>query len=113
VLSRFVYSTGLCVPFDRYILSSVSAGTKEDRPRFAEILNGIRERAGLLLVTQDVKSASLFCDQAYVFADGRATYFDDMEAAVEYFKGTDSGEDDDASFFDVEPELQDMVSMDF
>jgi capsular polysaccharide transport system ATP-binding protein len=112
VLSRFAYSVGLCVPFDRYILTAVSAGAKEDRPRFAEILQGLRERAGILLVTHDVKSASLFCDQAYVFDEGRATYFDDMEAAAEYFSKA-SGDDDDDVFFDAEPELQDMVSMDF
>jgi capsular polysaccharide transport system ATP-binding protein len=112
ILSRFVYCVGLCVPFDRYILSSASAGAREDRPRFAEILQGVRERAGILLVTQDVKSASQLCDVAYVFDEGRATYFDNMEAAAEYFSKA-SGDDDDESFFDAEPELQDMVSMDF
>jgi capsular polysaccharide transport system ATP-binding protein len=113
VLARFVFAVGLCVPFDHYILTSVAAGSKADRPRFTEAVAAAGERAGLLLVTKDIKSAEQFCDQAYVFADGRATYFDNMDAAAEFFGSIASDGDDNDSFFEAEEELQALVNMDF
>jgi capsular polysaccharide transport system ATP-binding protein len=113
LLARFVFSVGLCLPFDHYILTAIGAGSKADRPRFAEAVVAAGERAGLLLVTQDLKAAQQVCDQAYVFADGRATYFDNMEAAAEFFGSIASEGDDNDSFFEAEEELQDLVNMDF
>ena len=113
VLARFAFYAGVCLPFDRYILSSNFLGGKADRERRTEVLNDLRSHAGLLVVTQDIKSAQGLCDEAYVFDGKEATYFDDMEAAAEFFKnaGSDGVAEDD--FFDAEPELQDMVNMDF
>jgi capsular polysaccharide transport system ATP-binding protein len=113
ILSRFVFSVGLCLPFDHYILTNVTAGSKDDAPRFAEVITELGQRSGLLLVTRSVKNAQQFCDQAFVFADGRATYFDNMEAAAEFFGSLASDGDDDDSFFQPEEELQDLVNMDF
>jgi len=113
VLSRFVFSAGLCLPFDHYILTNVSPGGKADGPRFAEAITEIGQRAGLLLVSRNIKSAQQFCDQAYVFADGKATHFDNMEAAAEFFGSLATEGDDNDSFFEAEGELQDLVNMDF
>lgn len=113
VLSRFVFSVGMCLPFDHYILTTLNAGGKGDKARFAEVVAEAGERAGLLLVTKDIKSAQQVCDQAYVFAEGRATYFDNMEAAAEFFGSLASEGDDNDSFFEPEEELQDLVNMDF
>jgi len=113
VLSRFVFATGLCLPFDHYILTNVSAGAKTDAPRFAEAITEIGQRAGILLVTSNIKAAQTFCDQAYVFAEGKATYFDNMEAAAEFFSSLAAESDDDDSFFEADEELQDLVNMDF
>ncbi|HTT97661.1 MAG TPA: hypothetical protein VMF58_06390 [Rhizomicrobium sp.] len=112
ILSRFAFSVGMCLPFDHYILTSVSAGGKSDKPRFAEVVADAGQRAGILLATKDLKAAQQFCDQAYVFADGRATYFDNMEAAAEFF-GSLEGDSDDTNFFEAEEELEDLVNMDF
>ena len=112
-LSRFAFSVGMCLPFDHYILTSTSAGSKEDKPHFAEVVTEVGQRSGLLLVTSDLKSAQQFCDQAYVFAEGRATYFDNIEAAAEFYGSLASEGDDGESFFDAEDELQDLVNVDF
>jgi capsular polysaccharide transport system ATP-binding protein len=114
VLSRFCFSAGVCVAFDCYIFTSASIGGKEDKPRFAEIIEEVAGRAGILFVTADIKSAKQFCDQAYVFDAGRATYFDDMEAAAEFFAAIASpGGEDDQDFFDSDPELESMINTDF
>lgn len=113
VLSRFVFSAGMCLPFDHYILTSVTAGAREDREHFAEVVTEAGQRSGLLLVTHDIKAAQQFCDQAYVFSEGGATYFDNMEAAAEFYGSLAADGDDDDSFFDSEEDLKDLVSMDF
>ena len=113
ILSRFCFSAGLCLPFDHYILTATTAGLKEDRSRFAAILDELGQRAGILLVTSDVKAAKRVCEQAYVFDDGRATFFDDMEAAAEFYSGVASPGEDDEDFFDSDPELENLVSTDF
>jgi len=113
VLSRFCFSAGICLPFDHYILTGIRAGSKEDRARFAAIVEELGQRAGILLVTSDVKAAKQVCEQAYVFDDGRATYFDDMEAAAEFYGGLASPSGDDEDFFDADPELESLVSTDF
>ena len=109
--ARFVFSLGVCLPFDQYIFGSL--GGKADREQRAAILDELCQRSGILLITSDVKAAQQFCDQAYVFDGTGATYFDDMEAAAEFFSGV-AGEDDVQAdeFFDADPDLQDMVNMD-
>jgi capsular polysaccharide transport system ATP-binding protein len=113
VLSRFCFSVGVCLDFDCYLLTGVNVGAKAERERYAEIAEELGRRAGILFVGSDVKSATRLCEQAYVFDEGRATYFDDMEAAAEYFGGIASGGGEDEEFFDTDPELKDMVGMDF
>jgi len=113
VLSRFCFSAGICLPFDHYILTGVSAGSKEDRARFAPIVEELGQRAGILLVTSDVKAAKQVCEQAFVFDDGRATFFDNMEAAAEFYGGLASPGDVEEEFFDSDPELESLVNTDF
>jgi capsular polysaccharide transport system ATP-binding protein len=113
VLTKFCFTVGACLPFDHYILTSVNVGAKEERPRFAEVVEDLGQRAGILLVTGDVKAAKQFCDQAYVFDEGRATFFDDMEAAAEFFGSIASQGEDDQDFFDSDPELENMINTDF
>jgi capsular polysaccharide transport system ATP-binding protein len=112
-MSRFLFSAGICLPFDQYVLTNVNVGGKDDRPRFAEIVEELGRKAGILLVTQDAKTAQKFCTEAYVFDKGQATYFDDMAAAAEYLRGVDSKEEDEEDFFDSDPELENLINVDF
>jgi capsular polysaccharide transport system ATP-binding protein len=112
VISRFCFSVGICLPFDHYILTGMNVGSKEDRPRFGAIVEDLAQRAGILLVCSEIKAAKQICDQAYVFDDGRATFFDDMEAAAEFFGGIASKGGDEEDFFDADPELENLVTMD-
>jgi ABC-type polysaccharide/polyol phosphate transport system ATPase subunit len=103
----------MCLDFDQLILTNAAIGGKADRTRMGEILSEKITQTGLLLVTSDIKSAQQFCDQAYVFDEGRATFFDDMDAAAEFFGSiaTKGGEEED--FFDSDPELENLVKVVF
>jgi ABC-type polysaccharide/polyol phosphate transport system ATPase subunit len=112
-VSRLAFFAGVCLPFDRYIFAGNFMGGKPERERRTEVLKDLSQQAGLLLVTHDAKTAKEFCDEAYVFDGSRATYFDNMDAAMEFFGTLAAGSGDDDVFFDAEPELQDLVNMDF
>ncbi len=111
--ARLAFYAGVSLPFDRYIFSGGFMGGKSERGRRQEIIEDLRQQAGILVVTHDVKIAQQFCDQAYVFDGSRSTYFDNMEAAAEFFSTIDSDGGDDDNFFDADPELKDLVNMDF
>jgi capsular polysaccharide transport system ATP-binding protein len=112
-LSLFCFLAGAVLPFDQYIFTSVTAGGKANRERVADTIESLRARAGLLIVSQNPKLAKQFCDVAYVFDQGQATYFDDMDAAAEFFGaiGPEAGEEEIA--FEDEAELESLVNVDF
>jgi capsular polysaccharide transport system ATP-binding protein len=113
VRSLFCFLAGVCLPFDQYILTGMNVGPKSERGRIGELVDELRQRAGLLLIGQDIKNAQQYCTQAYVFDKCQATYYDDMEAAAEHFNSiedTDAGDDD---FMGVDSDLESLVNVDF
>jgi capsular polysaccharide transport system ATP-binding protein len=113
--SMFCFLAGICLPFDHYVLTNVNIGKKGDRERTAAMVQELSERASIVLVGQDVKNAKILCDRAYVFQDGKATFYDDMEAAGEHFASVDASnvDEDDDDFMGGDSALQDLVNMDF
>ncbi|MBV9993093.1 MAG: ABC transporter ATP-binding protein [Alphaproteobacteria bacterium] len=111
--SLFCFLIGALLPFDHYIFTGLNAGPKEDRGRIAELVGELAQRAGIVLVGQDAKNAEVLCDRAYVFNEGTATYYDDMEAAIEHFSSIEAREVDEDDFMGADPELEDLVNMDF
>ncbi|HVV65178.1 MAG TPA: hypothetical protein VHC42_06900 [Rhizomicrobium sp.] len=112
-LSLFCFLAGAVLPFDQYIFTSVTAGGKANRERVAETIETLRARAGLLIVSQNPKLAKQFCDAAYVFDQGQATYFDDMDAAAEFFGAAGAEAEEEDISFESEPELENLVNVDF
>ncbi|HWA92671.1 MAG TPA: hypothetical protein VG889_21745 [Rhizomicrobium sp.] len=111
---QFCFLAGICLPFDHYILTNLNVGKKTDRERNAAMVQELGERASIVLVGANVKAAQSLCDRAYVFQDGRATFYDDMEAAAEHFASIVAKEvDEDDDFMGSDTELQDLVNMDF
>jgi capsular polysaccharide transport system ATP-binding protein len=118
VKSMFAFVAGVCLPFDRYILTKTVVGKKGFPGLSDRLVDELRERAALLLVTSAAKTAAQYCDQAYVFDQGAATFYDDMEAATEHFnsiqsKDKDREADDDEADEDDDSDLQNMVGLDF
>jgi len=114
----FAFVTGVLLPFDRYIVTKAAVGKKAFPDLAGRLLDDLRARAGLLLVTAQAKTAAQYCDQAYVFDQGTATFYDDMEAATEHFnsiqskdKDREAGGDDEEE--DDDSDLQNMMALDF
>lgn len=110
--SLFCFLCGITLPFDQYIFTSLSVGPKSERGRIGELVDDLRQRAGFLLIGQDVKAAQQYCSQAYVFDQAEATYYDDMEAAIEHFSSIEEKDVEDDGFM-ADPELEDLVNTDF
>jgi|HubBroStandDraft_5_1064220.scaffolds.fasta_scaffold05823_6 capsular polysaccharide transport system ATP-binding protein len=110
--SLFCFLCGIMLPFDQYIFTSLSVGPKSERGRIGELVDDLRQRAGFLLIGQDVKAAQQYCSQAYVFDQAEATYYDDMEAAIEHFSSIEEQDVEDDGFM-ADPELEDLVNTDF
>ncbi len=113
VKSWFCFAVGVCLPFDQYILTGTGIGKKADRARSDEIIEDLRKRAGLILVTSQTKTAQQLCEQAYVFDQGKATFYDDIEAACEHFDSVEAEEVSDDDFMEAEPELENLVNTEF
>jgi capsular polysaccharide transport system ATP-binding protein len=111
--SALTFMMGVALPFDRYIMTRLNAGGRDKRERVNEIVTDLLSRANLLFVGSDTKAAQQFCQQAYVFDKGRATHYDDMEAALEHFGSIVAKPVEDEGFSDGDSELEDMVNMDF
>jgi capsular polysaccharide transport system ATP-binding protein len=111
--SLFCFLIGALLPFDHYIFTGLNVGPKEGRGRITELVGDLAQRAGIVLVGQDAKSAEALCTTAYVFNEGTATYYDDMEAAIEHFSSIESRDMDEDDFMGADPELEDLVNMDF
>lgn len=111
--SLFCLLAGICLPFDHYILTSVGVGKKAERERTSAMVEELGRRASLVIVGHDVDGAQRLCDRAYVFEAGRATFYDDMEAAAEHFNAIDAKDVEEDDFMGSDSELEDLVRMDF
>ncbi len=113
----FAFVTGVLLPFDRYIVTKTAISKKAFPDLAGRLMDDLRARAGLLLVTSQAKTAVQYCDQAYVFDQGTATFYDDMEAATEHFNSIQSKDKDRDSGDEVEEDddsdLQNMIALDF
>ena len=112
-LSLFCFLAGACLNFDHYIITSLAAGGKPNRERVMGTLESLRSRAGLLIVAQNVKAVRPLCEEAFVFDQGRATHFDDMDAAAEFFGSIGPESESEELSFEPEPELENLVNVDF
>jgi capsular polysaccharide transport system ATP-binding protein len=113
----FAFVTGVLLPFDRYIVTKTAISKKAFPDLAGRLMDDLRARAGLLLVTSTAKAAAKYCDQAYVFDQGTATFYDDMEAATEHFNSIQSKDKDREAGGDEEEDddsdLQNMIALDF
>jgi capsular polysaccharide transport system ATP-binding protein len=112
IRSLFCLICGISLPFDQYIFTGLNVGPKSERGRIGEMLDELRQRAGFILIGQDVKNAQAYCNRAYVFDEGKATYYDDMEAAIEHFSTIEKQDIEDDGFM-ADSELEDLVNGDF
>ena len=97
--ARLAFGVSIGIPFDTYLVDEVTAVGDADFKRKSRLVFLDRMRsAGALMVSHSDMQLREYCTAGAVLENGRLTYYDDIEEAIEAHNanlGTISGEDDD------------------
>lgn len=87
--SRLAFGLSMGINFDVYLVDEVtSVGDASFRKKSMHVFRNRMENSGALLVTHNLRVIENVCDAACVLNEGRLTYFDDVEEAVETHRKT-------------------------
>ncbi len=103
--SRLAFGISMGVPFDTYLVDEVtSVGDAAFKAKSLSVFRERMQRAGAILVSHSMSQMRRFCEAGAVLSDGRLTYFDDIEDAIDHHRrvngpagpgGADTGDDGD------------------
>lgn len=82
--SRLAFGTSMGIHFDTYLVDEVTAVGDANFKRKSQAV--FRERmntSGSFLVSHSMRQVRKFCDAGCVLENGKITYFDDLEEAIE------------------------------
>lgn len=82
--SRLAFGVSMAVPFETYLVDEVtSVGDAAFREKSSALFKARMENAGAFVVSHSVEMLRTLCDSGVVLEGGRASYFDDLEEAIE------------------------------
>lgn len=82
--SRLAFGLSMGIKFDVYLVDEVtSVGDAAFRKKSMRVFRDRMESSGALLVTHNLRVISNVCDAACILDEGRLSYFDDVEEAIE------------------------------
>lgn len=82
--SRLAFGVSMAIPFDTYLVDEVtSVGDQAFREKSTALFKARMANAGAFVVTHNMNMVRDMCDVGLVLENGQATYFDDIEAAIE------------------------------
>jgi capsular polysaccharide transport system ATP-binding protein len=85
--SRIGFGLSMAFNFDYYLLDEASAvGDAAFRRKSQKLLNELKERSNIIMVSHNLKDLTKNCDVAFLIRDGKAEYFDDIQNAIEVYK---------------------------
>ncbi|MCG2574273.1 ABC transporter ATP-binding protein [Acinetobacter sp. ME22] len=85
--SRIGFGLSMAFNFDYYLLDEASAvGDATFRKKSQALLDELKEKANVIMVSHDLKDLTRNCDVAFFIRDGQAEYFDNIQEAVEVYK---------------------------
>ena len=85
--SRVGFGLSMAFNFDYYLLDEAGAvGDASFRKKSQKLLDELKERSSIIMVSHDLKDLTKNCDVAFLVRDGQAEYFDDIQHAVEVYK---------------------------
>lgn len=91
LISQFSFALAVSLPFDFYLFTRTSIGTKDTREKYSEIIHEVGTRSGLIVATSNAKVAVPFCDKAFVIEPDGTVYYEDMEAATAHLERISEG----------------------
>ena len=85
--SRLAFACSISIDFDVYLIDEVtSVGDTKFRKQAKEALLERREGSNLIMVSHQMDEIRLFCDSAIVLNNGKLTFYEDLEAAIEAYQ---------------------------
>ncbi|MFL9840407.1 ABC transporter ATP-binding protein [Sphingomonas sp. ST-64] len=82
--ARLAFAASLAVDFDCYLVDEITAaGDERFRARCHAALMERRERGTLIMVSHDPHVLRAYCDTGATLVDGRLTFYDTIDAAME------------------------------
>ncbi len=81
--SRLTFGASMGIRFDTYLVDEVTAvGDAAFRRKSRAVFAERMRHSSAILVSHELNQLRQFCDAGIVLADGRITYFDDLEEAI-------------------------------
>lgn len=82
--SRLAFGLSMGIKFDVYLVDEVtSVGDASFRKKSMRVFQNRMETSGALLVTHNLRVIKRVCNAACILDEGRLTYFDDVDEAIE------------------------------
>lgn len=85
---RLAFGLSMAIDFECYLIDEITAvGDQSFQAKCRQAFEERTEKSGILLVSHSETTIKSYCDLAIVIADGHLLPFDDIDEAVEFYKG--------------------------
>ena len=82
--SRLTFGASMGIRFDTYLVDEATAvGDAAFKAKSKQYFNDRVKNASALLVSHDMSQLRDFCEAGVILADGKLTYYDDIDEAIE------------------------------
>jgi capsular polysaccharide transport system ATP-binding protein len=82
--SRLTFGTSMGIAFDTYLIDEVTAvGDASFKAKSARLFADRMRNSGALMVSHSMGQVRQMCDAGAVLEDGKLTYYDDLDEAIE------------------------------
>jgi capsular polysaccharide transport system ATP-binding protein len=85
--ARLGFAMSLAFDFDYYLIDeTLSVGDAKFKDKCKAALEGLQKKRNFLLVSHSMPILKQMCDSGIVLSDGRLSYFDDINDAIECYQ---------------------------
>lgn len=82
--SRLTFGASMGIKFDTYLVDEVTAvGDAAFKRKSKAVFRNRMESSGAILVSHNMRELREFCNAGIILDQGRLTYFEDIEEAIE------------------------------
>jgi capsular polysaccharide transport system ATP-binding protein len=86
--SRLSFACCISIDFDVYLIDeATSVGDLQFRKKAKQALINKKNTANIIMVSHDLNELKLFCDSAVILHQGQLEYYDNLEHAINIYKG--------------------------
>ncbi len=86
--SRLSFACCISIDFDVYLIDeATSVGDLQFRRKAKTALLNKKNIANIIMVSHDLSELELFCDSAVILHEGKLEFYDNLEHAIDIYKG--------------------------